>query len=77
MGFVIAAFIFNFGSMISLIFAFFMVALASGFILYTTSNILHHYPTDAYVAASLELFASLALLFYYILYALILMNRSD
>lgn len=44
-----------------------MVVLASGMILYTTSNILHHYNTEQYVAASLALFASVALLFWYVL----------
>lgn len=44
-----------------------MIALAGGAILYDTSNILHHYPEDRYVGASLELFASVALLFWYIL----------
>jgi FtsH-binding integral membrane protein len=48
-------------------FAFGMVALASAFILYDTSNVLHRYRTDQYVAASLALFASVALLFWYIL----------
>ena len=36
-------------------------------ILYDTSNILHHYPEDRYVGASLELFASVALMFWYVL----------
>ncbi|MGF1579238.1 MAG: Bax inhibitor-1 family protein [Gemmataceae bacterium] len=75
LGVIVAGWIFGFT--LGLFFSFFMVALASGFILYTTSNILHHYPTDAYVAASLELFASLALLFYYILMILIQMNGRD
>ncbi len=44
-----------------------MVILASGAILYNTSNILHHYNTDQYVAASLALFASVALLFWYVI----------
>ena len=44
-----------------------MVVLACGYILYTTSNILHHYRTDQSVAASLALFASVALLFWYVL----------
>jgi len=44
-----------------------MVVLASGAILYTTSNVLHHYGEDQYVAASLELFAAVALLFWYVL----------
>ena len=44
-----------------------MVLLASGSILYSTSNIIHHYQTNQYVAASLSLFASVALLFWYVL----------
>lgn len=65
MGFVIAAVIFGFN--LGLVFSVAMVALAAGYIIYDTSNIIHHYGTDQYVAASLELFASVALLFYYIL----------
>ena len=44
-----------------------MIVLACGIILYTTSNVLHRYNTEQYVAASLALFASIALLFWYIL----------
>jgi FtsH-binding integral membrane protein len=44
-----------------------MVGLAGAAILYDTSNILHHYPDDRYVAAALELFASVALMFWYVL----------
>ena len=44
-----------------------MVVLAAGMILYNTSNVLHHYNTNQYVAASLALFASIALLFWYVL----------
>lgn len=49
------------------IFSVAMIVLAGGYILYHTSNILHHYRTDQYVAASLALFSSVALLFWYIL----------
>jgi FtsH-binding integral membrane protein len=52
-----------------------MVFLAGGFILYDTSNVLHHYRTDQHVAAALALFASVALLFYYILRLLMASNR--
>lgn len=51
-----------------------MVILFSGYILYDTSNIMHHYRTDQHVAASLALFASVAMLFYYIL--MLFMNRD-
>lgn len=44
-----------------------MVLLMSGFILWETSNVLHHYRTDQHVAASLAIFSSLATLFWYVL----------
>jgi uncharacterized protein len=44
-----------------------MVALAGAAILYDTSNIMYHYPEDRYVAAALQLFASVALMFWYVL----------
>ena len=44
-----------------------MIGFAGAAVLYDTSNILHHYPQDKYVAASLQLFASIALMFWYIL----------
>jgi len=50
-----------------------MIAIAGGAILYDTSRVLHHYPDDRYVAASLELFASVALMFWYVLQ--LLMSR--
>lgn len=43
-----------------------MVVFAAGAILYTTSNILHHYGEDQYVGAALELFAAVALMFWYV-----------
>ena len=56
-----------FGFQLGTFFSVAMVALAGGAILYDTSNILHHYPEDRYVAAALELFASVALMFWYVL----------
>ncbi|MCP5537897.1 MAG: US12 family protein [Akkermansiaceae bacterium] len=44
-----------------------MVAFAACSILYSTSNIIHHYNTHQYVAASLGLFASVAMMFWYVL----------
>lgn len=44
-----------------------MVALAGMMILYTTSKVMRDYPEDRYVAASLALFSSIALMFWYIL----------
>ena len=60
-----------FGFTLGLIFSAVMIVFASAAILYTTSNIIHRYATHQYVAASLELFASVALLFYYILMTLL------
>ncbi len=51
-----------------------MVLFAGGCILYDTSNIMYHYRPDQYVAASLSLFASVALMFWYILR--IFLNRD-
>ena len=64
-----------FGTGMGLWFSVAMVVLASGFILYDTSNVLHHYRTDQHVAAALALFASVALLFWYILRILMAFNR--
>jgi len=44
-----------------------MVIFAGAAILYDTSRVMHHYPEDRYIAASLSLFASVALLFWYVL----------
>lgn len=44
-----------------------MIVLMSGFILYDTSNILHHYRTDQHVGAALALFGSIATLFWYVI----------
>jgi FtsH-binding integral membrane protein len=44
-----------------------MVGLAGGAILYDTSKIIHDFPEDRHVAAALELFASVALMFWYVL----------
>ena len=44
-----------------------MVLLAGGSILYTTSSVLRDYPENGYVAASIQLFAAVALMFWYIL----------
>jgi FtsH-binding integral membrane protein len=48
------------------IFLYALIALACGYILYDTSNVLHHYRIGQHVAASLALFASVALLFWYV-----------
>jgi FtsH-binding integral membrane protein len=56
-----------FGFSLGMIFSYCMIALACGYILYDTSNVLHHYRTEQYVGAALALFASVMLLFWYVL----------
>jgi FtsH-binding integral membrane protein len=58
---------FIFGYQMGTWFSLAMIGFAGAAVLYDTSNILHHYPKDKYVAASLELFASIALMFWYVL----------
>ena len=65
MGFIVVALIFQFA--LGPIFIYAMIALACGYILYHTSNVLHHYRIGQHVAAALALFAAVALLFWYIL----------
>ncbi len=65
LGFIVASAIFGFS--LGSVFAFVMVAFAGTAILYETSNVLHRFNTQQHVAASLTLFASVALLFWYIL----------
>jgi len=65
MGLIFCGVLFNFS--LGPIFTYAMIAFACAYILYDTSNIMHHYRTDQYVAASLALFASVALLFWYVL----------
>ena len=69
-GFVALAFIaasLIFGFSLGLVFSLVMVAFAASSILYNTSNIMHEYHPSQHVAASLSLFASVALLFWYLL----------
>lgn len=74
-GLVVAGMLFGFN--LGLWFAVGMVVLAAGSILYQTSNMVHHYNTAQYVGAALGLFASLMLLFYYILMILVRLSGRD
>jgi hypothetical protein len=56
-----------FGFHLGTFFSVGMVAFAGAAILYDTSNVIHHFPEDRYVGAALELFASVALMFWYVL----------
>jgi FtsH-binding integral membrane protein len=71
MGLIVASLLFGFS--LGLFFSYAMVALAGGYILYHTSNIMLRYRTNQHVAAALALFASVTLLFWYVLR--VMMNR--
>jgi FtsH-binding integral membrane protein len=44
-----------------------MIGFAGAAVLYDTSNIINVYPEDRYVSAAMQLFASIALMFWYVL----------
>lgn len=73
LGAIIAGVLFGFN--LGLGFSIFMVGLSAGTVLYYTSEIVHTYDTDQHVAASLALFSSIGMLFWYIVR--ILMAFSD
>lgn len=73
LGLIVAGMIFGFN--LGLWFSVGMVILASATILYQTSKLKDSYATNQYVGASLQLFASIMLLFWYILS--ILMSRRS
>src|SRR5690606_1113576 len=71
MGLIVTSIIFGFS--LGVIFSWFMLALAGGYILYNTSNVMLHYRTDQHVSAALTLFADFALMLWYVIR--ILMDR--
>jgi uncharacterized protein len=56
-----------FGFELGVWFSVAMIALAGGSILYQTQTIMRRYPAEAYVGAAVQLFASVMLLFWYVL----------
>ena len=73
LGLIVCSLIFGFS--LGLLFSVVMVVFASAAILYSTSKVIHNYAPHQYVAASLELFSSVALLFYYIV-RIVLRSRN-
>jgi modulator of FtsH protease len=65
---------FPMGDMMNLVLCYVGVLVFIGFILYDTSNIIHHTATDEYVSATLDLYLDIINLFWYILR--IFMSRS-
>ena len=74
-GLIIAGLLFGFT--LGIVFIVFMIVLMSGYILYDTSNVLHHYRTTQHVAASLALFASVATLFWYVIQLVMMLGGDD
>ena len=56
-----------FGLSLGIWFSVGMIALAGGSILYQTQTIMRRYPAEAYVGAAVQLFASVMMLFWYVL----------
>lgn len=75
LGFIVLSIVFGFS--LGLLFSLVMILFAGGSILYNTSNIIHHYQPNQYVAAALSLFSSVALLFWYVLQFLLSLVGSD
>ena len=75
MGVIVAAILFGFS--LGLWFSGAMILFAAGSVLYSTSNIIHEYHTDQHVAASLSLFSSVGLLFWYVLQFLMAFTSGD
>lgn len=65
MGVIVAGILFGFS--LGLWFSAVMVAFMCAYILYDTSNVIHHFGVDQHVAASLVLFADVVMLFFYVL----------
>ena len=72
MGTIVAGIIFQFS--LGLWFSALLIGLSAGYILYDTSNVLHHYRTNQHVAAALALFASVTHLLWHIINLLMKMR---
>lgn len=75
LGLIVCSIVFGFS--LGLIFSAGMIVVAGGAILYDTSRILHEHKPGEHVAAALELFASMALLLWYVIRLLLAFGRSD
>ena len=64
-----------FGFQLGTWFSVAMIGFAGAAVLHDTSNIIHAYPEDRYVSAAMQLFASIALMFWYVL-RLLMGNRN-
>jgi len=65
-----------FGFQLGTWFSVAMIGFAGVAVLYDTSNVIHYYPEDRYVSAAMQLFASIALMFWYVLRFVMGSNRN-
>ena len=75
MGLIVASILFGFT--MGLWFTGGMILFAAASVLYSTSNVIHEFHTQQHVAASLSLFSSVGLLFWYILQFMMSMGGND
>ncbi len=75
LGLIVGSILFGFN--LGLAFSAGMIAVAGGAILYDTSRILRDHKPDEHVAAALELFASMALLMWYVIRLMLAFGRKS
>lgn len=75
LGLIVGSIVFGFS--LGLLFSAGMIIVAGGAILYDTSKILHEHKPGEHVAAALELFASMALLLWYVIRLLLAFRGKD
>jgi uncharacterized protein len=75
LGTIVASVIFSF--QLGIWFSGLMVLFAGGCVLFDTSKIIHDYPIDRPAGAALHLFASIAMLFWYVLRILMSLSSRD
>jgi hypothetical protein len=75
LGLIVGSIVFGFS--LGLVFSAGMIVVAGAAILYDTSKILHEHKPGEHVAAALELFASMALLLWYVIRILLAFGRRD
>lgn len=75
LGAIVASVIFGFS--LGIWFSAIMIVFAGGCVLYDTAQIIHHYPTDRPAGAALHLFASIALMLWYVLRFLMELSGRD
>jgi FtsH-binding integral membrane protein len=73
LGVIVASWLFGF--QLGTVFAVAMIGLMAGYVLYQTSAVMAHYPPTFHVAAALQLFSTIATMFWYVLQ--LLMSRRS